>query len=460
MIRAGRLVLVRHGESMWNITDKARKRTTRFTGWADVPLSDVGREQSIASGKCLNKLGITFDAAFTSVLTRSMDTFELVVKQMRNQRPIPVEHNWRLNERHYGSLVGLSKEDAEKTMGKEEIMKWRKTWDGRPPPMTKHPFYHSFTIDDDNMDSAPSFLFDWKSDIWNKPLIINRGPKENRTIRAPSDDSDIYGNSINRSRYTERNWNITYHDTPFLEGLTDPQVSEEQQIGSRPLIPQSESLADTADRVWPLWRSKILPRLVKGETVLVVGHSNTIRSMCKHMDHISDTNIVDITIPSAIPIVYDFKLRPSAVYSNLDVGVKNNKKNTHKDSKKEEVSQDDIIVCGKPSTLGMRGRYVVTKELLGLTLAALEGKDMCVQENLDDSDEFRKLVQSTMSNLQKLKVPSTKRVLSTGEGVPRRLSSLEEILRSDPDEPFEGNKYSDGDEAVEMDAGWMTFKKP
>lgn len=168
--RIGRLVLVRHGESMWNITDRAKKRETRFTGWADIPVSALGREQARASGRCLEGLKLTFDAAFTSLLSRSRSTYELMLAEMPNQlrKGVPVVASWRLNERHYGALVGLSKSETESRFGREKVIGWRRSWDLRPPPMNMHPFYHS--ISSDPLDKAP--LFDWQSEIWTKALTI------------------------------------------------------------------------------------------------------------------------------------------------------------------------------------------------------------------------------------------------------------------------------------------------
>jgi len=203
--RIGRLVLVRHGESMWNITDKAKKRETRFTGWADVPISALGRQQAVASGRCMEGLKLSFDAVFTSLLSRSRQTYELLLKEMPTQikKGVPVVASWRLNERHYGALVGLSKSEAEELMGREKVIGWRRSWDLRPPPMSMHPYYHS--ISTDPLDKAP--LFDWQSEIWTKALRI-------RSVQLSSGV------------------------------LVEEEKSEERDA----VIPLTESLKDTADR--------------------------------------------------------------------------------------------------------------------------------------------------------------------------------------------------------------------
>ena len=157
---------------MWNVTDKSRRRETRFTGWADVPASPLGREQARSSGRCLESLGLTFDAVFTSLLSRSRVTYEHMLQEMPSQRKlgVPVVASWRLNERHYGALVGLSKSEAEERMGRQKVMGWRRSWELRPPPMVQHPFYHATSSDP--TDKAP--LFDWQSEIWTKALTIRR----------------------------------------------------------------------------------------------------------------------------------------------------------------------------------------------------------------------------------------------------------------------------------------------
>ena len=123
-----KLVLLRHGESTWN-------KENRFTGWTDVPLTDKGVEEAKKAGKTLKEKGFSFDIVFTSVLKRATDTTDIVLKEMRLK--VPVEYAWRLNERHYGALQGLNKAEMASKYGEEQVLKWRRSYDVRPPAMEK-----------------------------------------------------------------------------------------------------------------------------------------------------------------------------------------------------------------------------------------------------------------------------------------------------------------------------------
>jgi len=124
-----KLVLVRHGQSIWNLEN-------RFTGWTDVPLSDQGVKEAQEAGMVLKEKGFTFDLAFTSVLKRAEDTLDYILKEM-NLSNIEISHSWRLNERHYGALQGLNKDDTKKKYGEEQVKLWRRSADVRPPALTK-----------------------------------------------------------------------------------------------------------------------------------------------------------------------------------------------------------------------------------------------------------------------------------------------------------------------------------
>lgn len=124
-----KLVLVRHGQSIWNLEN-------RFTGWTDVPLSDQGVKEAQEAGMVLKEKGFTFDLAFTSVLKRAEDTLDYILKEM-NLSDIEIRHSWRLNERHYGALQGLNKDDTKKKYGEEQVKLWRRSADVRPPALTK-----------------------------------------------------------------------------------------------------------------------------------------------------------------------------------------------------------------------------------------------------------------------------------------------------------------------------------
>jgi 2,3-bisphosphoglycerate-dependent phosphoglycerate mutase len=122
----GKLVLVRHGQSQWNLEN-------RFTGWVDVPLSDKGREEAREAGIALK--GVHFDCAFTSVLIRAQDTLKIILEQT-GQTSLPIENDQALNERHYGALQGLNKKETAAKYGDEQVHIWRRSYDV-PPPSTK-----------------------------------------------------------------------------------------------------------------------------------------------------------------------------------------------------------------------------------------------------------------------------------------------------------------------------------
>lgn len=124
-----KFVLVRHGQSIWNLEN-------RFTGWTDVPLSEKGIKEAKEAGMVLKEKGFTFDLAFTSVLKRAEDTLDYILKEM-DLSNIEIRHSWRLNERHYGALQGLNKDDTKKKYGEEQVKLWRRSADVRPPALTK-----------------------------------------------------------------------------------------------------------------------------------------------------------------------------------------------------------------------------------------------------------------------------------------------------------------------------------
>jgi len=131
----GKLVLVRHGQSDWNLKNL-------FTGWTDVDLTEQGCNEARAAGRTLREEGLTFDIAFTSVLTRAIRTLWLMLDEM-NLMWIPVERHWRLNERHYGALQGLDKAETAAKHGADQVKIWRRSYDIPPPPLAlddpRHP---------------------------------------------------------------------------------------------------------------------------------------------------------------------------------------------------------------------------------------------------------------------------------------------------------------------------------
>jgi len=123
-----KIVLLRHGESAWN-------KENRFTGWTDVDLSDKGMEEAKKAGHLLKTEGFTFDIAFTSVLKRAIRTLWITLDQM-DLMWIPVNHSWRLNERHYGALQGLNKAETAAKYGDDQVLVWRRSYDIQPPALT------------------------------------------------------------------------------------------------------------------------------------------------------------------------------------------------------------------------------------------------------------------------------------------------------------------------------------
>jgi len=123
------LVLVRHGESTWNLEN-------RFSGWTDVPLTATGRTEAISAGKLMAEEGLTFDVVHTSLLRRAISTAHLALDQM-DLHWLPVSRSWRLNERHYGALQGLNKKETAARHGAEQVFLWRRSYDVPPPDLAE-----------------------------------------------------------------------------------------------------------------------------------------------------------------------------------------------------------------------------------------------------------------------------------------------------------------------------------
>ena len=123
-----KIVLLRHGESTWN-------KENRFTGWTDVDLTPQGIQEAQSAGRLLREHGFAFDIAYTSVLKRAIRTLWIVLDEM-DQMWIPIQHTWRLNERHYGALQGLNKAETAAQYGDEQVLIWRRSYNVRPPALT------------------------------------------------------------------------------------------------------------------------------------------------------------------------------------------------------------------------------------------------------------------------------------------------------------------------------------
>jgi len=186
-----RLVLLRHGESQWNLEN-------RFTGWVDVPLSPRGIQEAKSAGEKLRSF--TFNRAFTSVLARANETLRLALETI-GQTGIPIEKNKALNERMYGELQGLNKTETAKKYGDEQVKIWRRSYDVRPPG--------------------------------------------------------------------------------------------------------GESLKDTADRVLPYYDQNIKPHVLKGETILIAAHGNSLRALVMQLEGLSKEQVLELNIPTGAPLLYE-----------------------------------------------------------------------------------------------------------------------------------------------------------
>ncbi len=224
-----KVVLLRHGESVWN-------KENRFTGWHDVDLSEKGVEEAKKAGKVLEEAGFTFDVAYTSVLKRAIKTLNYTLEGL-DLLWIPVIKSWRLNERHYGALQGLNKAETAAEHGDDKVKIWRRSYDVPPPALDK------------------------------------------TDVRYP-------GNS------------------PIYKDL-DPKD-----------LPATECLKDTVARFVPYWENTIAPEVKKGKKVIITAHGNSLRALVKYLDNVSEKDILEINIPTAMPLVYelDANLKPIKHY--------------------------------------------------------------------------------------------------------------------------------------------------
>ena len=200
------LVLVRHGQSEWNLKNL-------FTGWHDVDLTDLGVEEARSAGRKLKAQGLRFDCAYTSVLKRAERTLQLILEEM-GQTDVPIVRDQALNERDYGELVGLNKDDARKKWGDEQVHIWRRSYDIAPPG--------------------------------------------------------------------------------------------------------GESLKDTAARVLPYYIAEILPRVLRGERVLVAAHGNSLRALAMVLDRHTTSSILKLNLGTGVPMIYRLNA-DSTVASKADL---------------------------------------------------------------------------------------------------------------------------------------------
>jgi 2,3-bisphosphoglycerate-dependent phosphoglycerate mutase len=166
-----KLVLVRHGESVWNLENK-------FTGWTDVPLSSNGINEAKIAGQILKAKGYTFDVAYTSVLKRANDTLYYILDVL-DERNIPINYSWKLNERHYGALQGLNKDETKKKYGEDQVRLWRRSADIKPPALDisdsrypgNDPKYSTLSIKDLPLTENLNDTIKRVEDYWNSNIV-------------------------------------------------------------------------------------------------------------------------------------------------------------------------------------------------------------------------------------------------------------------------------------------------
>ena len=216
----GILVLLRHGQSTWNLENL-------FTGWHDVPLSERGVEEAREAGRQLTRAGLQADIVHTSVLIRAIQTADITLGEM-GRTWIPVRRSWRLNERHYGALQGLNKKETSERYGADQVKLWRRSYDVRPPAL--------------------------------EPGAEMHPARDARYAALPPE-----------------------------------------------LLPSSECLQDVVARMLPYWYDSIVPDLLTHSCVLISAHGNSLRALVKHLDRLSEQEVVDLDIPTGVPRVYDLR---------------------------------------------------------------------------------------------------------------------------------------------------------
>lgn len=213
-----KLVLVRHGQSIWN-------KENLFTGWTDVDLTEEGWQEATQAGELLRNEGFDFDCCYTSYLKRAVHTLDAILTEL-DQVWLPVEKAWELNERHYGALQGLNKAETAQIYGEDQVKIWRRSYDVKPPLLD---------VDD---------------------------------VRCP--------------RIQEQYRNVQSIDLPL-----------------------GESLEDTIARVVPYYCDVILPQMQEGKRIIIVAHGNSLRALVKYLEKMSPEEIVEVNIPTGIPLIYD-----------------------------------------------------------------------------------------------------------------------------------------------------------
>lgn len=311
------VVMVRHGESLWNLEK-------RFTGWCNVPLTAAGEADAKDAGILMGERGLHFDIAFTSSLERAWRTCAIILSSA-GQSGVETVRSWRLNERHYGALQGQLKDSPHltKVFGEDKLMEWRKSYDVAPPSLIDTDFINKIgssyynnmlnRIDPDYLDAAMSSLLNKHSQMSKySPLVSSHS------------SSASFWNSIDRHTLKvdlpiERNM-INHSFTSYPSSSSSPWVS-------RPipnLHPLTESLKQCEERAYGYWKHIIAPQVRKGKRVLIVAHANTIRAMVKSIDGIRDDQIAKLKVPNGIPLVYTLNDNLEPVDLEDDLGFQAN----------------------------------------------------------------------------------------------------------------------------------------
>ena len=219
------LILIRHGQSTWNLEK-------RFTGWVDVDLTEKGKLEAEKAGSMIKKRNIGIKFYYSSLQLRANKTLKIIQKILNDKKDY--KRAWQLNERHYGVLTGLNKVEMGKKLGEDKIHEFRRSWDVKPEPLSKKSPYHPINIE-------------------------------------------------------------TYKDIP------------------KEIIPDTESLKDTYERVLKYFKNEIEEKLIK-KNILISAHGNSIRALCKYLLNLDNNKISKLEIPTGNPLVIDL---------NEDLRVKN-----------------------------------------------------------------------------------------------------------------------------------------
>ena len=210
-----KLILVRHGQSEWNLEN-------RFTGWVDINLAPKGKLEACKAGELIKEQKIEIHYFFTSYQKRAIDTLKLILNTLRIKENGIIKA-WQLNERHYGSLTGLNKDEMKKKLGEKKVHEFRRSWNISPEPLSKKNPYHPVNIE-------------------------------------------------------------TYKSIPSKN------------------IPDTESLKDTYERVFPYFKKEILSKLENNKNIIISAHGNSLRAICKYLFDLNEDQITKLEIPTGNPL--------------------------------------------------------------------------------------------------------------------------------------------------------------